>query len=52
MRTVAPAASTGEPFVFEVDVPAHPCEVLGIASRNDWSVVPSTEWISLIPRQP
>jgi molybdate transport system ATP-binding protein len=50
MRTVAPAGSTAEPFVFEVDVPAHPYEVLGIASRREWSVVLSAEWISLVPR--
>jgi molybdate transport system ATP-binding protein len=50
MRTVVAGASTAEPFVFEVDVPAHPYEVLDIASRRDWSLVLSTEWISLVPR--
>lgn len=50
MRTLAPEGSVTEPFVFEVDVPAHPYEVLGIASRREWSVVLSAEWMSLVER--
>jgi hypothetical protein len=49
MRTVAPD-SIAEPFVFEVDMPAHPYEVLGIGSSREWKVVLSGEWMSLVPR--
>jgi len=51
LRTVAPPGSVAEPFVFEVDVPAHPYEVLGIASRRDWRVSLSPDWMSLVPRE-
>jgi hypothetical protein len=48
MRTASPSA-TDEPYVFEVDVPAHPYEVLGIASRRDWRIVLSSRWMALVP---
>jgi molybdate transport system ATP-binding protein len=41
--------AAGEPFIFEVDVPAHPYEVLGIASRREWRIVLSPQWMSLVP---
>jgi molybdate transport system ATP-binding protein len=47
MRTVGDA--TAEPYVFEVEVPAHPYEVLGIASKRQWGVVLSPDWMSLVP---
>jgi molybdate transport system ATP-binding protein len=50
MRTTAPDRIV-EPFVFEVDVPAHPYAVLGIASSRNWRVVLSAEWMSLVPRE-
>jgi hypothetical protein len=53
MRTISDDTSLMEPFVFEVDVPAHPYEVLGIASRREWRIVLSSQWMSLVPaRQP
>jgi len=51
MRTITPPGSVAEPLVLEVDVPAHPYEVLGIASRREWSVVLSAEWMSLVGRE-
>jgi ABC-type sulfate/molybdate transport systems ATPase subunit len=48
MRTLMPSP-TDEPYVFEVDVPAHPYEVLGIASRREWRIVLSARWMSLVP---
>ena len=51
MRTVAPPGLVVEPYVFEVDVPAHPYEVLGIASRREWGVVLSADWMSLVARE-
>jgi hypothetical protein len=51
MRTVPGDGTVAEPFVFEVDVPAHPYEVLGIASRRDWRVVIDPRWASLVPRE-
>jgi molybdate transport system ATP-binding protein len=50
MRTVAPQGSAGEPFIFEADVPAHPYQVLGIASRRVWRLALSPEWMSVVPR--
>jgi hypothetical protein len=32
-------------------LPAHVYEVLGIAVRREWSVVLSTEWMSLVGRE-
>jgi molybdate transport system ATP-binding protein len=51
MRTVQPQGSVVEPYILEVDVPAHPYQVLGIASRRDWRVALSPEWMSLVPRE-
>jgi molybdate transport system ATP-binding protein len=51
MRTASANDAIAEPFVFEVDVPAHPYEVLGIASRRDWRVVIDPLWTSLVPRE-
>ena len=46
-----PDAELGEPYVFEVDVPAHPYDVLGIASRRDWRITLSSEHLALVPRE-
>jgi molybdate transport system ATP-binding protein len=50
MRAAAPDAGVGEPYVFEVDVPAHPYEVLNIPSRRDWRIVLTSEHLSVVPR--
>ncbi|MHB8684271.1 MAG: ABC transporter ATP-binding protein [Dehalococcoidia bacterium] len=50
MRAHAIDADLGEPYVFEVDVPAHPYEVLGIPSRRDWRIVLTSEHLALVPR--
>jgi molybdate transport system ATP-binding protein len=50
MRAAPADAGLGEPLVFEVDVPAHPYEVLGIARRRDWRVALTSEHIALVPR--
>jgi ABC-type Fe3+/spermidine/putrescine transport system ATPase subunit len=49
MRTATDSSRGSEPFVFEVDVPAHPYEVLGIGSRRQWRIVLSPQWMSLVP---
>jgi molybdate transport system ATP-binding protein len=49
MRTATGSSRGSEPFVFEVDVPAHPYEVLGIGSRRQWRIVLSPQWMSLVP---
>ena len=51
MRAVAADADLGEPYIFEVDVPAHPYEVLGIGTRRDWRIALTTEHLSLVPRE-
>ncbi|TAK58239.1 MAG: ABC transporter ATP-binding protein [Dehalococcoidia bacterium] len=50
MRARPVDADLGEPFVFEVDMPAHPYEVLGISSRRDWRIALTAENLSLVPR--
>ena len=50
MRAMPQEAEFGEPFVFEVDMPAHPYEVLGIAGRRDWRIALTAENVSLVPR--
>lgn len=50
MRAMPLDTEVGEPFVFEVDMPAHPYEVLGIASRRDWRIALTAENLSLVPR--
>jgi molybdate transport system ATP-binding protein len=46
----AGSGATSEPFLFEVDVPAHPYELLGVASRRDWRIVLTTEHMKLVER--
>ena len=50
MQARAAGADLGEPYIFEVDVPAHPYEVLGIATRRDWRIALTSEHLSLVPR--
>jgi molybdate transport system ATP-binding protein len=50
MRAQPADADLGEPYIFEVDMPAHPYEVLGIASRRDWRIGLTAEHLSLVPR--
>jgi molybdate transport system ATP-binding protein len=50
MRAQPDGADAGEPFVFEVDVPAHPYEVLGISGRRDWRIALTADHVTLIPR--
>ena len=52
MRAGVPDAALGEPFVFEVDVPAHPYEVLGVASRRDWRIALTSDHMTLVERMP
>jgi molybdate transport system ATP-binding protein len=49
MRAAVPDAAFGESFVFEVDMPAHPYDVLGIRARREWRVVLASEHLSLVP---
>jgi hypothetical protein len=49
MRAPAVDRGVAEPFVFEVDVPAHPYEVLGIAGRRDWRIALTANHLALIP---
>ena len=48
MRAAPTASDTGEPFVFEVDVPAHPYELLGVGTKREWRVVLTSEHMSLV----
>jgi ABC-type sulfate/molybdate transport systems ATPase subunit len=50
MRARALDAEIAEPYVFEVDVPAHPYQVLGIAGRRDWRIGLTAEHTWLVPR--
>lgn len=50
MRADPVDAGVGEPYVFEVDMPAHPYEVLGIASKRNWRIALTAENLSLVPR--
>jgi molybdate transport system ATP-binding protein len=50
MRAPALVAEIAEPYVFEVDVPAHPYQVLGIAGRRDWRIGLTAEHTWLVPR--
>jgi molybdate transport system ATP-binding protein len=49
MRALPIDTELGEPFVFEVDVPAHPYEVLGIPSKRDWQIVLTSEHMTVVP---
>ncbi len=51
MRAQAEDTGLGEPYVFEVDVPAHPYEVMGVATRRDWRIALTAEHIALVPRE-
>jgi len=51
MRADAEGAEIGEPYVFEVDVPAHPYQVLGIPSRRQWRIALTAEHTWLVPRE-
>jgi molybdate transport system ATP-binding protein len=48
MRAVALDADLGRAFVFEVDVPAHPYEVLGIASKREWRIALTAEHMTVV----
>jgi hypothetical protein len=50
MRTSA-GSERQEPLVLEIDVPAHPYEVLGVASRPQWNVRLTSEHIALVARE-
>jgi ABC-type sulfate/molybdate transport systems ATPase subunit len=50
MSIAAPDAGVAEPYVLEVDVPSHPYEVLGIASKREFRVALMSEHIALVPR--
>jgi molybdate transport system ATP-binding protein len=50
MRASALDREDGASHIFEVDVPAHPYELLGVASRRDWRIVLTSEHMSLVPR--
>ncbi|MEX0750347.1 MAG: ABC transporter ATP-binding protein [Dehalococcoidia bacterium] len=50
MRTDVTGAEIGEPYVFEVDVPAHPYEVLGISSKREWRIALTSDHLTLISR--
>jgi molybdate transport system ATP-binding protein len=39
-----------EPCVLEVDVPSHPYEVMGVASKRSWRIALMSEHIALVPR--
>jgi ABC-type Fe3+/spermidine/putrescine transport system ATPase subunit len=51
MRALPADSNLGEPYVFEVDVPAHPYEVLGIANKREWRIALTAENVSLVPRE-
>lgn len=50
MRAPALTGETGEPLVLEVDVPAHPYELLGVNAKKDWRVALTAEHMSLVPK--
>jgi molybdate transport system ATP-binding protein len=50
MRAQCIDGDGGAAYVFEVDVPAHPYELLGVSGRPDWRVVLSSEHMTLVPR--
>jgi molybdate transport system ATP-binding protein len=50
MRVDMPDAELAEPCIFEVDVPAHPYDVMGIASKRNWQIVLMSEHLTLVPR--
>jgi molybdate transport system ATP-binding protein len=50
MRAAAPDGALADPFVFEVDVPAHPYDVLDISARSDWQIALVTERLFVVKR--
>jgi ABC-type sulfate/molybdate transport systems ATPase subunit len=40
----------GEPALLEVDVPAHPYELLGVAAKRDWRVVLTADHMTIVER--
>ncbi len=50
MRARPLDSEAGEPCVFEVDMPAHPYEVLGIATKREWRIALTAENVALVPR--
>ncbi|HYM15344.1 MAG TPA: ABC transporter ATP-binding protein [Dehalococcoidia bacterium] len=47
---VAATEDAAEPFVFDVDVPTHPYEVLDIFARRNWQIALATERLFLVAR--
>jgi ABC-type sulfate/molybdate transport systems ATPase subunit len=50
MRVSGDEQSSASPFVFEVDVPARPYEILDVPSRRQWRVALLAERLFLVPR--
>ncbi len=50
MRVPALADGVGEGLVLEVDVPAHPYELLGVGAKREWRVALTAEHMTLVPR--
>jgi ABC-type Fe3+/spermidine/putrescine transport system ATPase subunit len=50
MRALPLDGDVGEPCVFEVDMPAHPYEVLGITTKREWRIALTAENVALVPR--
>ena len=49
MRVAPLHEATVGACIFEVDVPAHPYDVLGVSERRNWQIVLLSERISLVP---
>ena len=50
MRALPLDSGVGEPYIFEVDVPAHPYEVLGISTKREWRIALTSEHVALVRR--
>jgi molybdate transport system ATP-binding protein len=50
MRVDIPGAELAEPCILEVDVPAHPYDVMRIPSKRNWQIVLMSEHLTLVPR--
>ncbi len=50
MRADGIGGETSTSHIFEVDMPAHPYEVLGIETRAEWRIALTAEHLSLVPR--
>jgi molybdate transport system ATP-binding protein len=44
-------SETGAPLTLEVDVPAHPYQLLGVSTRANWRLVLTAEHMTLVPRE-